>query len=74
MRVVRTADGAIEIDATGKRSGRGAYLCSDRACWDRGLRGSALERHLSLRAPLSDEERVRLREQAQAIIVKREED
>ena len=71
---MRNVDGAIAIDATGKRSGRGAYLCSDRACWDRGLKGSALERHLSLQAPLSKEERGRLRKQAQDIILKREEE
>jgi uncharacterized protein len=32
-RIVRTASGAIAIDATGKLAGRGAYLCSNKACW-----------------------------------------
>ena len=32
IRVVRTPEGAIVLDSTGKRSGRGAYVCPDPAC------------------------------------------
>jgi len=42
VRIVRTPEGAVEIDPTGKRNGRGAYLCDDPACWDRALRSGAL--------------------------------
>jgi predicted RNA-binding protein YlxR (DUF448 family) len=35
VRLVRTLEGQIEIDITGKREGRGAYLCRDRACWEK---------------------------------------
>src|SRR5690242_6949713 len=42
VRIVRTPEGAVEIDSTGKRNGRGAYLCDDPACWDRALRTGAL--------------------------------
>ncbi|MGC8488435.1 MAG: RNase P modulator RnpM [Clostridia bacterium] len=39
VRVVRTPDGALALDATGKRSGRGAYVCRDPQCVERGLKG-----------------------------------
>lgn len=39
IRLVRSPEGAVEVDPTGKRNGRGAYLCHAPACWDRALRG-----------------------------------
>jgi predicted RNA-binding protein YlxR (DUF448 family) len=42
VRIVRTPEGAVEIDLTGKRNGRGAYLCDDPACWERALRSESL--------------------------------
>jgi uncharacterized protein len=45
-RIVRTPDGGVEIDPTGKRNGRGAYLCSQRSCWDRALATPVLSRAL----------------------------
>ena len=42
VRIVRTPEGAVEVDLTGKRNGRGAYLCDDPACWERALRSEAL--------------------------------
>jgi predicted RNA-binding protein YlxR (DUF448 family) len=42
VRIVRTPEGAVEIDLTGKRNGRGAYLCDDPACWERALRSETL--------------------------------
>jgi predicted RNA-binding protein YlxR (DUF448 family) len=43
VRVVRTATGAVEVDETGKKPGRGAYLCRTRECWDKALKGKVLE-------------------------------
>jgi predicted RNA-binding protein YlxR (DUF448 family) len=48
IRLVRTSDGAVEIDATGKKSGRGAYLCRYRQCWDTGLGRRALDHALKI--------------------------
>jgi predicted RNA-binding protein YlxR (DUF448 family) len=42
IRLVRTPEGAVEIDPTGKRNGRGAYLCDDPACWERALASGRL--------------------------------
>ncbi|HEX5939827.1 MAG TPA: YlxR family protein [Dehalococcoidia bacterium] len=37
VRIVRSAEGTVGVDETGKRPGRGAYLCRRRACWDTAL-------------------------------------
>jgi predicted RNA-binding protein YlxR (DUF448 family) len=46
MRVVRAPDGTVEIDPEGKRPGRGAYLCQQKGCWQKALKGRSLERAL----------------------------
>ncbi len=47
VRVVRAArSGELSIDLRGKASGRGAYLCRDETCVDRGLREGSLARAL----------------------------
>ena len=52
MRVVKTADGELRLDPTGKLSGRGAYLCRDAVCVQKAIKIRALER--ALEAPLND--------------------
>jgi predicted RNA-binding protein YlxR (DUF448 family) len=37
LRIVRTSDEGVVVDPSGKRNGRGAYLCDQSACWDRAL-------------------------------------
>lgn len=51
VRVVRLADGSVVVDLTGKRSGRGAYLCRQRTCWALALQRGALERALKQATP-----------------------
>jgi hypothetical protein len=46
IRVVHTPAGAVEIDLTGKKAGRGAYLCTTKSCWQLALKKHALERAL----------------------------
>ncbi len=46
IRIVRTPEGGVEGDPTGKRSGRGAYLCRDSRCWDQSLKRSRLDQVL----------------------------
>lgn len=48
VRLVRVADNIIEIDLTGKKAGRGAYLCRAAACCDSGLKGNRVERALKV--------------------------
>ena len=45
-RIVRVGDGVIEVDPTGRKNGRGAYLCDRRACWDRAASTPILARAL----------------------------
>jgi predicted RNA-binding protein YlxR (DUF448 family) len=42
VRIVRTSEGAIEVDSTGKKAGRGAYLCAQRICWEQALKRERL--------------------------------
>jgi uncharacterized protein len=46
VRVVRSGEGRVAVDPTSRSNGRGAYLCSDRSCWDAALKRKALERAL----------------------------
>jgi predicted RNA-binding protein YlxR (DUF448 family) len=66
IRVVRTPEGTIEVDPRGKRSGRGAYLCADRSCWEMAL----LHRKLgqALRCAVSAEEVAELRTAAASLL------
>lgn len=58
LRVVRTPDGRMEIDETGRAPGRGAYLCADGGCWQTALERNALGR--ALEVPMPAELRARL--------------
>ncbi len=42
VRVVRTPSGVVEIDPTGKKNGRGAYLCRRSECWEAALKKDRL--------------------------------
>ncbi len=46
LRVVRMPDEKIELDPTGKRSGRGAYICPDIECLNNALKGKRLDKAL----------------------------
>jgi hypothetical protein len=62
VRVVRTDSGDVLVDVTGKRAGRGAYLCHDPACWESSLKRGRLEH--TLRTRITVESRDALRAQA----------
>jgi len=53
-RIVRTAEGGVEIDPRGKKAGRGAYLCRVRECWVTGLKRRTIER--ALKSEISGEQ------------------
>lgn len=54
IRIVRTPEGAIEADLSGKRSGRGAYFCRDPQCQQAALDPALLERVLNCRVSPED--------------------
>lgn len=45
-RIVRTPDAGVVVDSTGKRNGRGAYVCVQEACWDKILNTRLLDKAL----------------------------
>ena len=51
IRVVRCTDGNVQLDFSGKLSGRGAYICPDMACLKKAIRSKALERSLEVAIP-----------------------
>ena len=51
LRVVKSPEGDISLDASGKKSGRGAYVCPDTECLNRARRSKALERALDIAIP-----------------------
>ena len=51
IRVVRSPEGAVSLDFSGKAAGRGAYLCPDPDCLKRAIRSKALERSLETQIP-----------------------
>ncbi len=51
VRVVRTPEGAVELDTTGKKSGRGAYICPKVSCYEKALKTKRLERCLETEIP-----------------------
>ncbi len=58
LRIVRTPQGRVEIDPTGKKSGRGAYLCATYACWTAALKKKHLEQ--AFETTVSEEDRAAL--------------
>lgn len=58
IRIVRGPDGTISVDETGKRSGRGAYLCRDAECLSKARKKRGLERSLKCAVPAEVYERL----------------
>jgi len=48
VRIVRTPEGDVDLDLTGKKPGRGAYICPQQACLKNALKGRRLEKNLQL--------------------------
>ena len=48
IRIVRTSEHSGEIDLTGKKPGRGAYICNDPACLKKTKKSKSLERALNV--------------------------
>ena len=58
VRLVYVSGDGVEIDPTGKKAGRGAYLCPTRECWEIGLKSGRLEH--ALRTSITQDNRDRL--------------
>ena len=51
LRIIKTPEGEIVLDATGKKSGRGAYVCPDPACLKKARKNRSLERAFDTAIP-----------------------
>lgn len=51
LRVLRTPDGNIELDFTGKKSGRGAYICPKTLCFKRARKNGRIQTALECSIP-----------------------
>lgn len=51
VRVVKSAQGEISLDLTGKKAGRGAYVCHDLKCLQAARKARRLERAFSCQIP-----------------------
>jgi predicted RNA-binding protein YlxR (DUF448 family) len=65
VRLVRTAEGTVEVDLSGKKAGRGAYLHPLRSCWEVVLKGNRIEQ--ALRVKLTPADRLALQQYAQSL-------
>lgn len=61
LRVVRTPDGEIKIDPTGKCAGRGAYVCNEPSCVEKCVKKHIFDKVFGVR--LSDEDYASIAEQ-----------
>ena len=51
IRVIKTADEEILLDATGRKNGRGAYLCPSMECMTKAVKSKGLERSFKMAIP-----------------------
>ena len=51
IRVLKTSDDEFVLDATGKKNGRGAYLCLSKECFTKAVKGKGLERSFKQAIP-----------------------
>ena len=48
IRVVKNKEGEISLDKTGKKQGRGAYICCSEECLEKAIKSKAIEREFEM--------------------------
>ena len=51
LRILKTDDNEVSLDATGKQNGRGAYLCFSERCLEKAIKSKGIERSLKMAVP-----------------------
>lgn len=51
IRIIKTPEGEVKLDATGKSNGRGAYLCKNAECLKKARKSQGLNRSLKMAIP-----------------------
>ena len=70
LRAVRSPDGQVSLDTTGKKPGRGAYCCYNADCLRRALKQGQLDRQLEVK--LSEEVNAQLTQTMQQLLAEQE--
>ena len=52
LRIVKTPEGEVVLDRTGKKSGRGAYVCPQLVCLEQAIKGKRLQKALEKEIPV----------------------
>lgn len=65
LRVIKTPEEEVVLDATGRKNGRGAYVCFSQECLDKAIKNRGLERSLKMKIPAEVYEQ--LKEEMKAI-------
>ncbi len=58
VRIVRTKEGEVSLDASGKKAGRGAYVCASVACLEKAVKRKSLQRAFEMPVPSEVYERL----------------
>ena len=58
VRIVRTPEGEVMVDPTGKKSGRGAYICPKMDCLEQAVKKSVLDHALEITISAEAKERL----------------
>lgn len=59
IRIVRTPEGIVLLDPTGKKSGRGAYICKELSCLEKAVKNKNLQKALEVTIGQEVEEQLR---------------
>ena len=51
VRVVRSPEGEISLDLTGKKNGRGSYICNNKKCFERAIKAKRFEKAFGVKIP-----------------------
>lgn len=51
LRVIKTPQKTVELDNTGRKNGRGAYICFSKECLEAAIKNKGLERSLKMKIP-----------------------
>jgi hypothetical protein len=66
VRVVRTPEGEVKVDPSGRANGRGAYLCKEPACWAEGVARGKL--NSAFKSPLTQQAKQELGSYAASLL------
>ncbi len=51
VRVIKTPEGLVCLDKTGRMNGRGAYICMNKDCYNKAVKSKGIERSLKMAIP-----------------------